>query len=64
MADDEGRKLFEESKLEQSVLAAVETWRFTPALFDDRPVCVDFRWKIAFKPDEHARPSTEKLQFR
>ena len=34
--------------LEQSALDAIQSWRFAPARFGDRPVAVNYRWNILF----------------
>jgi len=47
-ATEEERKLLAESNVEKEVRATFDTWRFAPALFDDRPFPFDFTWTLDF----------------
>jgi len=54
-ASEEERKLIAESNIEKEILAALATWRFTPALFDDRPFPFDFVWELNLRPPQRRR---------
>ena len=45
---EEERNLLAESNVEKEAFATFDTWRFKPALFDDRPFPFDFVWQLDF----------------
>lgn len=61
---EEERRRFAASKIEQELLAAFDTWRFTPALLDDRPFPFDCVFRMKFVLPQPAPPDGRTRQWR